>query len=186
MSLVTKGKLCCWTNSSTSEYAGSDIFRPRFELIISPLFPLVEKFYGSVCCIVLYGITALTGGYTRKVAARRVQSTTGRVPHPTMTTNDTDTKNSIDRADARDRARDSCHDAFFLGIDADGDRHYWSTYHFAAVIVRTDETKRVELPARHAPTDERLADLGDWVAYHDWADEPRYVDERFAAPEADA
>jgi len=56
-------------------------------------------------------------------------------------------------------ARQTYHDATFLGIDAEGAAHYWSPYHQAAVVV--DDGNAETWPLAETP----CRDLAQWAAH---------------------
>lgn len=88
-----------------------------------------------------------------------------------MSTNATSAEKRTDRT-ACELARAEAHDAHLLGVDTDGDTHFWSIYHQSVVVVRDGETSTIELPV--ATDSQPLETLGDWVAYHDWTALPGY------------
>jgi len=65
-----------------------------------------------------------------------------------MQNNDTPTQKDI--------AREHCHDASFVGLDADGASHYWSQYYETIIVVDGSETEIFELDDTPCQT------LGDW------------------------
>ena len=56
----------------------------------------------------------------------------------------------------KDIAREYCHDAWCVGIDADGAAHFWSQYHKTIVVVDGTDAEAFELDATP------LGTLADW------------------------
>jgi hypothetical protein len=65
-----------------------------------------------------------------------------------MQANDTPTQKDI--------ATSHCHDAWCVGIDADGAAHHWSQYHETVIVVDGTDASVFEL------ADTPCADLADW------------------------
>jgi hypothetical protein len=71
-------------------------------------------------------------------------------------------------------ARDECHDAFFLGLDAEGTTHWWSPYHQTMVLVDGPDAVAT-VPFRSDANDfSTLSDWDDYVAdERGWTEGPR-------------
>lgn len=78
----------------------------------------------------------------------------------TMQANDTPTQKDI--------ATEHCHDAWCVGIDADGASHFWSSYHETVIVVADADADVFNLDETPFGT------LGDWKRHVDtkrgWAD----------------
>lgn len=92
-----------------------------------------------------------------------------------MNTNVSRPEKDTDRTAARALAREHIHDPQFLGIDSDGNYHFWSLSRATIVVVSDGSADALQLPARHDPTGERIQDLSDWVPRVEWQVGPNYV-----------
>lgn len=57
-------------------------------------------------------------------------------------------------------ARETYHDAQFIGEDADGGAHYWSVYNQAVVVIEPDHTTETYVLAETP-----LSSLADWMEH---------------------
>jgi len=77
-----------------------------------------------------------------------------------MQNNDTRTQKDI--------ATEHCHDAWCVGIDADGASHFWSQYHETVIVVDGESADRFALDETPCAT------LSDWARHvanqRGWAD----------------
>jgi len=59
----------------------------------------------------------------------------------------------------KDIAKSHCHDAWLVGIDADGASHYWSQYYATVIVVEDGDAEVWNLDDTPCTT------LGDWKAH---------------------